>query len=65
MNKTELKRKKELNGKSAYDSVLEELKVLQRLKHPNIIWLREIIDDDKKDYIYLVTDYHSRGCIET
>ena len=35
--------------------VIEELKVLQRLQHPNIIYLHEIIDDPKKDYIYLIT----------
>jgi serine/threonine protein kinase len=37
---------------------------LQRLEHPNIIWLLEIIDDPlKDDYIYLVTEYHSRGSL--
>ena len=45
MNKNELKRKKDSKGKSYYDCVLEEIKVLQRLQHPNIIWLHEIIDD--------------------
>jgi hypothetical protein len=34
-----------VNGKSAYESVLEEMKILKRLEHPNIIWLHEIIDD--------------------
>ena len=50
-------------GKSAYDCVLDELLVLQRLEHPNIIWLHEIIDDKKKDHIYLVTEYHSKGSL--
>jgi serine/threonine protein kinase len=64
MNKKELKRKKNPNGTSAYECVLEEIKVLQRLEHPNIIWLHEIIDDPlKDDYIYLVTEYHSKGSL--
>jgi len=63
MNKRELKKKQAGNGKSAYDCVLEELLVLQRLEHPNIIWLHEIIDDQKKDHIYLVTQYHSKGSL--
>ena len=33
------------------------------LKHPNIIYLHEIIDDIDCDEIYLVTEYHSRGSL--
>lgn len=50
-------------GKSAYDCVIEELKVLKTLEHPNIIYLTEIIDDPKKDHIFLVTDYYSLGSL--
>ena len=57
MSKKELKKKSIGNGKNAYDCVLEELKVLEKLEHPNIIFLHEIIDDMKKDEIYLVTEY--------
>jgi len=63
MDKQYLKWKKVGKGKTAYDCVLEELKVLLRLEHPNIIFLHEIIDDDKKDYIYLITEYHSKGSL--
>ena len=49
--------------KSAYSYVIEELKVLQRLQHPNILYLHEIIDDPKKDHIYLITQYHSKGSL--
>ena len=41
----------------------EELKILERLEHPNIIWLHEIIDDPKRDNIYLVTEYHIKGSL--
>ena len=64
MNKKHLKRKIFQNGKSAYESVLVELKILQKLHHPNIIWLHEIIDDPEKDSdIYIITDYHKNGSL--
>jgi len=63
MNKRTLKQKKAGGGKSGYDCVVEELKVLQILDHPNIIWLQEIIDDEKKDHIYLVTQWLTNGTL--
>jgi len=64
MNKKILKSKKVAKGMNAYDCILSELQVLQRLEHPHIIFLHEIIDDDTKDNIYLVTEYHSNGSLE-
>lgn len=63
MNKAVLMKKQAGKGKNAYDCVLEELKVLQRLQHPNIIWLHEVINDPKKDKIYLVTEWQKRGSL--
>jgi len=63
MSKKELKKKSIGNGKNAYDCVLEELKVLEKLEHPNIIFLHEIIDDEKRDEIYLVTEYQTKGSL--
>ena len=57
MNKKMLQKQKCAGGKSAYDCVVEELKVLKTLDHPNVIWLHEIIDDPNKDHIYLVTQF--------
>ena len=56
MSRTQLMKKRVGKGKNAYDCVVAELKVLQRLQHPNVIWLHEIIDDPKKDKIFLVTE---------
>ena len=55
--------KKELRKKRAYEYVLEELKVLKTLEHPNVIYLHEIIDDPKKDSIYLVTELFTNGSL--
>lgn len=44
-------------------NVLEELKVLQRLEHPNIIYLHEIIDDPSKDHIHLISQFYSKGSL--
>ena len=51
-------------GKNAYESVIEELKVLKMMAHPNIIWLNEIIDDPKKDTLYVVTEWYTKGSLE-
>lgn len=58
MNKNVLKKNK------VYNCLQEELKVLATLEHPNVAWLEEIIDDPKKDHIYLVTEYHSNGSLK-
>lgn len=63
MNRKTLMRKPFGKNKSAYDCVKEEIRVMERLQHPNIIWLQEIIDDPKRDHIYLVTEYHSKGSL--
>jgi serine/threonine protein kinase len=57
MNKALLTKKRMGKGRNAFDSVLDELKVLARLEHPNIIFLHEIINDPKKDKIILVTQW--------
>lgn len=63
MNKEKLK-KMIINGEqNAYKCLKEELKVLKTLEHPNIIWLHEIIDNDKRKDIYLITEYHSKGSL--
>ena len=48
---------------TAYDQVKEELKVLERMDHPNVIFLHEVIDDPKGSNIYLVTDFYPNGSI--
>ena len=51
-------------GKTAYDAVKEELKVLQSLDHPNVLWLHEIIDEPgSTKNMYLITEYYSKGSL--
>lgn len=38
--------------------------MLQRLDHPNIIWLEEIIEDPSRNELCIVTEYHSRGSLK-
>ena len=63
MDKALLKKKRVGKKKNAYDCILEELKVLQRLEHPNIIWLHEVINDPKRDKMFLVTEWMKNGSI--
>lgn len=37
--------------------------MLKTLDHPNVIYLHEIIDDPKKDSIFLVTEFYSKGSL--
>lgn len=37
--------------------------VLQRCEHPNIMWLHEIINDPRKNELYLVTEYYKGGSL--
>lgn len=63
MKKVYLKKKKFNMNMTAYDQVKEELKVLKRMEHPNVIFLYEVIDDPNHENMYLVTDFHSSGSL--
>ena len=56
-------RDKEGKSKTCYDCMIEELTVLQKLDHPNILYLHEIIDDKKKTNLCLVTEFYKNGSI--
>jgi serine/threonine protein kinase len=62
MNKVALKKIKQ-GKRTAFDCIKDELKVMERLDHPNIIWLHEIIDDPAHPDIFLVTEYHCKGSL--
>lgn len=45
------------------ESETQELGMLRKMNHPNVLWLHEVIDDPSKELVYLVTDYQSGGSI--
>ena len=47
---------------TASDCCREELKVLKKLQHPNLIWLHEVIDDPD-GALYLVTEYYPNSSL--
>ena len=51
------------HGRPALDNLRREVAVLQRVTHPNIIHLHEVIDDPAYHKLYMITDYCSRGCV--
>ena len=63
MNVTLLRNKNFGPNKTAYDAIKQELKVLKTLEHPNTIYLYEIIENPKKDELYLITEYYSKGSL--
>merc|ERR1719410_497532 len=44
-----------------YDNVLQEIAIMKKIKHPNIVQLFEVIDDDRKDKLYIVLEYLPKG----
>ena len=51
------------SGITAADMIVEEMRVLKQLQHPNLLWLHEVIDDSTHGYIYLITDYYTNGSL--
>jgi len=57
-------KKQKIGSGNAFDCVMEELRILEKLDHPNIIYLKEIINDPSQDDLHVVTQYHARGTLE-
>jgi len=38
-------------------NLINEIKVLKELRHPNIVQLKEVIDDEQSKYLYMVMEY--------
>lgn len=47
--------------RQAYIDAMREIDIHKMLNHPNIVKLREVIDDDAEDKVYLIMDYASQG----
>ena len=55
------KEKDELNSAQAF--VKQEIDIMTRLRHPNLVRLRSVIDDDTSDKFYMVLEYMSGGTL--
>lgn len=51
--------KEKIMNEADQNRLNRELKIMRKVRHPNIIQLYEIIETKK--YIYLVTEYATRG----
>ena len=63
LSKHKLKRKRVGLRKSALDMLAQEIAVWEKLDHPNVCNLIEIIDDPDHDEVYLVCEYIEGGML--
>lgn len=42
-------------------NVYQEVSIMKKLRHPNIISLHEVIDDSENHMLYIVLDYAEKG----
>eukprot|EP00985_Skeletonema_marinoi_P010071 scaffold4747_cov136-Skeletonema_marinoi.AAC.1 len=47
--------------KGRHQMVQQEIAILTKLSHPNVIKLYEVIDDQRVDKVYLVLEFLKRG----
>lgn len=47
--------------KTLWQNVEQEIDILRKLDHPNIIKLYEIITDNENEKVYLVEEYADKG----
>jgi len=50
---------------SAMDQVLQEVAIMKKLDHPNLVKLHEVIDDSESDQLFLVMEYAAQGTVQT
>lgn len=43
----------ELKYKDALQGVLNEIAIMKKLDHPNVVRLHEVLDDDDKEKLYM------------
>ena len=44
-------------SQTALDNILNEIKIMQKLDHPNIVKLIEVLDNEGDDTIYIVMEF--------
>ncbi|KAK3248743.1 hypothetical protein CYMTET_41801 [Cymbomonas tetramitiformis] len=64
-NRSRLKKKRIGLGPSLWEDCLREVKILKRLSHPNIIELREVLNDEEAGKMYLILEYADGGMLRS
>ena len=63
-NKKRLKHKLIGKKRTAFDAVLDEVALLSRVEHPNIVYLHEVIDTPESRKTYLVMELAAKGSLQ-
>lgn len=48
-------------GKTHEEKIRREIAIMKKCRHPNVVQLKEVLDDHKSNKIYLVLEYLERG----
>ncbi len=64
IDKTILRRREGVGVKNNFlGDVLKEIAIMKKLRHPNIVELREVINDPHHDKIYIVQEFMEKGAL--
>ena len=60
---SKMRRKRSAGCKSCMNMVHTEIAIMKKVRHPNIVVLREVIDDPLNDKLFMIMEYVNGGCI--
>lgn len=63
IKKNKLMKKRISKTQTAFDMVKTEIAIMKKLEHPNIVDLKEVLNDPELPKLYLVMEYVSGGCL--
>ena len=63
VNRSKLNKSYKDKNTIAYKMLQNEIAVLKKMQHPNIVQLINVIDDSESSFIYLVTEYFPHGSL--
>jgi len=71
INKANLRKRREIHRnpegkiivKNALEDISQEIAIMKKLKHQNIVKLREVIDDEECDKMYMIMVYCHKGSL--
>ncbi len=63
INKAQLKKQRISHNKSAYSQIENEVAIMKKICHPNVVRLFEIIDDPNSKKLFLIMEYVPGGTV--